>query len=52
MAQQERRAIVETLHATGWRLTETARRLGISRTTLWRRLRDYGVSPQEAGEAK
>lgn len=48
LADRERRAIVETLHATGWKLTETARRLGISRTTLWRRLRDYGVQPQEA----
>ena len=44
LADQERRAIVETLNATGWRLTETAHRLGISRTTLWRRLRDYGLS--------
>ncbi len=49
LAEQERRVIVETLHATGWRLTETARRLGISRTTLWRRLRQYGVRPQETG---
>ena len=49
LAEQERRAIVETLNVTGWRLTETARRLGISRTTLWRRLRQYGVRPQEAG---
>lgn len=47
LAEQERRAIVETLHATGWRLTETARRLGISRTTLWRRLRRYGVRTRE-----
>lgn len=44
LAEQEKDAIVETLNATGWRLTETARRLGISRTTLWRRLRSYGVS--------
>lgn len=44
LADQERRAIVETLNATGWRLTETSRRLGISRTTLWRRLREYGLS--------
>lgn len=43
LAEQERRAIVEALEHTGWRLTETARRLGISRTTLWRRLRDYGM---------
>lgn len=45
LAEQEHRAIVQTLHATGGRLTETARRLGISRTTLWRRLRQYGVQP-------
>ena len=43
LANREREAIVGTLHATGWRLTETARRLGISRTTLWRRLRDWGI---------
>jgi len=50
LAEQERRAIEETLHATGWRLTETARRLGISRTTLWRRLREYGVRPDGGAE--
>lgn len=49
LAARERAAIVETLHATGWRLTETARRLGISRTTLWRRLRDYGLRPDGDG---
>lgn len=49
LATRERRAIVETLQATGWRLTETARRLGISRTTLWRRLRDYGVHVADEG---
>ncbi|HEX9727504.1 MAG TPA: helix-turn-helix domain-containing protein [Gemmatimonadales bacterium] len=48
LAEQERRAIVETLQSTGGKLTETARRLGISRTTLWRRLREYGVQPQSA----
>jgi transcriptional regulator of acetoin/glycerol metabolism len=49
LADRERRAIVETLNATGWRLTETARRLGISRTTLWRRLRLWGIDgPPEA----
>jgi transcriptional regulator with PAS, ATPase and Fis domain len=43
LAERERDAIVETLQATGWKLTESARRLGISRTTLWRRLRAYGL---------
>lgn len=50
LADQERRAIVETLNVTGWRLTETARRLGISRTTLWRRLREYGLSADDGQE--
>lgn len=49
LAERERRAIMETLSATGWKLTESARRLGISRTTLWRRLNAYGLErPKEA----
>ena len=46
LAERERRAIVETLELTQGRLAETARRLGISRTTLWRRLRAYGLRPE------
>lgn len=45
LAERERRAIVEELERSGGRLAETARRLGISRTTLWRRLRAYGLRP-------
>ena len=44
LAAREREAIVERLEATGWKLAETARQLGISRTTLWRRLRAYGLA--------
>ena len=43
LADQEKRAIVDTLDRTQWRLAETARLLGISRTTLWRRLKAYGL---------
>ena len=43
LADQEREAIIDTLRATGGRLAESARRLGISRTTLWRRLKAYGL---------
>jgi transcriptional regulator of acetoin/glycerol metabolism len=43
LAEQERQAILDALAATGGRLAEAARRLGISRTTLWRRLRAYGT---------
>jgi len=38
-AEQEREAIRLAIHETGGRRLEAARRLGISRTTLWRRLR-------------
>lgn len=43
LAQKEKEAIVRSLEAHGWRLAETAQSLGISRTTLWRRLRAYGL---------
>lgn len=43
LAERERLAILSTLQTTQWRLAEVARHLGISRTTLWRRLKAYGV---------
>jgi transcriptional regulator of acetoin/glycerol metabolism len=43
LAERERQAIMDTLQGTSGKLAETARRLGISRTTLWRRLRAYGI---------
>jgi DNA-binding NtrC family response regulator len=43
LAEREKDAIVRSLEAHSWRLAETARTLGISRTTLWRRLRAYGL---------
>lgn len=43
LADREKEAIVQSLEAHDWRLAETARSLGISRTTLWRRLRAYGL---------
>jgi transcriptional regulator of acetoin/glycerol metabolism len=43
LADRERHAILETLQETSGKLAETARRLGISRTTLWRRLKAYGL---------
>jgi transcriptional regulator of acetoin/glycerol metabolism len=43
LADRERQAIIDTLQDTSGKLAETARRLGISRTTLWRRLKAYGL---------
>lgn len=43
LADREKSAIVHSLEANNWKLAETAQTLGISRTTLWRRLRAYGI---------
>ncbi len=51
LADRERQAILDTLEITHGKLAETARRLGISRTTLWRRLRAYGLRPNGHGTA-
>src|SRR5690606_20355803 len=42
-ATQEKRALLEALEASGWRKGVAAERLGISRSTLWRRLREFGL---------
>ncbi len=49
LADHEHHAIVDTLETTGWRLAESARLLGISRTTLWRRLKRYGLDRDRRG---
>ncbi len=33
------------------RMSEVARRLGIGRSTLYRKLKDYGIEPQNASAA-
>jgi DNA-binding NtrC family response regulator len=43
LAERERLAIEQALTESGWQLAVAARRLGISRTTLWRRLKQYGL---------
>ena len=44
LAERERQAIEQALNESGWQLALAARRLGISRTTLWRRLKQYGLA--------
>jgi len=43
LADRERETILKALDTNSWKLSETAKRLGISRTTLWRRLKAYGL---------
>ena len=44
LAEKERESIEQALQDAGWQLAVAARRLGISRTTLWRRLKQYQLS--------
>jgi PAS domain S-box-containing protein len=42
----ERERIVRALNETGWNRAEAARRLRLSRVTLWRKIREYGIAPR------
>lgn len=44
----EKRHIERVLARTGGRIAETARLLGISRTTLWEKMRRYGIAEPHA----
>jgi len=47
----ERRVLNEVLERCGWRMQDAADRLGISRVTLWRKLKDHGIErPGNDGE--
>lgn len=39
------------LEATGGHRSQTAELLGISRKVLWEKLRDFGIDPEESGDA-
>jgi PAS domain S-box-containing protein len=39
----ERRLIYEVLERNSWRMQDAADRLGISRVTLWRKMKDHGI---------
>ncbi len=43
MAELQMNLILQTLEETGWNNTLTALKLGISSTTLWRRMKKYGL---------
>jgi len=46
-SEQESQIINRALVDAGWNRTRAARRLGIDRTTLWRKIREYGLTPPE-----
>ncbi|NOT33059.1 MAG: sigma-54-dependent Fis family transcriptional regulator, partial [Candidatus Eisenbacteria bacterium] len=51
LAEVEQEHILRVLDRCRGNATAAARQLGISRTTLWRKLREYGVSrPERTGE--
>ena len=41
----EKRQIERVLRETGGHIIEAAKRLDISRTTLWEKMRRYGIEP-------
>lgn len=51
LADAERELILERLHARGGNLGLAAQDLGISRTTLWRRMKDYQIEVRDPGRA-
>ena len=44
-ATDEKQQLLDTLEQTGWNRTETARRMGVSRVTIWKRMCKYGITP-------
>ena len=47
LVEVEKRAIAEALRRLNGRQTEAARQLGISRSTLWRKMQEYGLSGEK-----
>jgi PAS domain S-box-containing protein len=52
LAALEKRLIREVLERSGWRMQEAAERLGVSRVTLWRKLKDHGIERPENSSAE
>jgi transcriptional regulator of acetoin/glycerol metabolism len=48
-AALESRLLLEVLQRSNWRMQEAADRLGVSRVTLWRKLKDHGIERPDGG---
>ncbi len=46
-SEAEREAILRALRQTGWNRTRAARSLGVDRTTLWRKIKEHGLRPED-----
>lgn len=46
-SEEEKTMLAEALREAGWNRSRAARMLGIDRTTLWRKIREYGLKPPE-----
>jgi two-component system response regulator HydG len=44
LAQPERQIIIDALEAHGWNRQDTAKALGINRTTLYKKMKRYGIA--------
>ncbi|MFO7642296.1 MAG: sigma-54-dependent Fis family transcriptional regulator [Candidatus Competibacteraceae bacterium] len=47
LVRAEREALLQELDRHDWNITNTAARLGVSRNTLYRKLRKHGIQPRE-----
>jgi two-component system, NtrC family, response regulator HydG len=50
VVEEERRALVVALERTGWNRTRAAELLGVSRVTLWKRMKRHAVADPAAGD--
>ena len=51
MEAAERQAILDALEACGYRQGQAAQRLGVGRTTLYRKMKKYGIAPRRGLES-
>ncbi len=49
LADAEKAHLISALYSTDWNQTEAAKLLGISRVTLWRKIKEYGLDPPAEG---